>query len=168
MTIFCSNLIAPSIINRYISDIKAMSTMQINVSQLLKEAIGSVRNYEVSGIIDITDNGNGKPIQGEVRLTRTNRSILVNGNLYLTVEVACARCLSLFSCPLVLNIEEEYFPVLDIVSGTPLPSPDEPSSFTIDDHQMIDLTEAARQYAVMAIPMKPLCRNDCPGLQTQP
>ena len=168
MTIFCSNIIATSIINRHISDTNAMSTMQINVSQLLKEAIGSVRNYEVNGIVDIADDNNGKLVQGEVRLTRTNRSILVKGNLYLTVEVSCARCLSLFSCPLVLNIEEEYFPVLDIVSGAPLPSPDEPSSFTIDEHQVLDLTEAARQYAVMAIPMKPLCHNDCPGLQAQP
>jgi len=141
--------------------------MQINVSQLLKEAIGSVRNYEVSGTVDIADSGNGNPVQGEVRLTRTNRSILVKGKLYLTVDVACARCLSLFSYPLVLDIEEEYFPALDIVSGATLPSPDEPSSFTIDEHQVLDLTEAARQYAVTAIPMKPLCRNDCPGLQAQ-
>ena len=141
--------------------------MQINVSQLLKEAIGSVRNYEVSGTVDIADNGNGNPVQGEVRLTRTDRSILVKGKLYLTVDVACARCLSLFSYPLALDIEEEYFPALDIVSGAPLPSPDEPSSFTIDEHHVLDLTEAARQYAVTAIPMKPLCRNDCPGLQTQ-
>ena len=139
----------------------------MNVSQLLKEAIGSVRNYEVSGAVDIADNGNGNPVQGEVRLTRTNRSILVKGKLYLTVDVACARCLSLFSYPLVLDIEEEYFPALDIVSGAPLPSPDEPPSFTIDEHQVLDLTEAARQYAVTAIPMKPLCRNDCPGLQAQ-
>ena len=142
--------------------------MQINVSQLLKEAIGSVRNYEVSGTVDIADNGEGNPVQGEVRLTRTNRSILVKGKLYLTVDVACARCLSLFSYPLVLNIEDEYFPVLDTVSGAPLPSPDEPSSFTIDEYQVLDLTEAARQYTVTAIPMKPLCRNDCPGLQAQP
>jgi uncharacterized protein len=142
--------------------------MQINVSQLLKETIGSVRNYEVSGAVDIADNGNGNPVQGKVRLTRTNRSILVKGRLYLTVDVACARCLSLFGYPLVLDIEEEYFPALDIVSGAPLPSPDEPSSFTIDEHQVLDLTEAARQYAVTAIPMKPLCRNDCPGLQALP
>ncbi len=142
--------------------------MQINVSQLLKEAIGSVRNYEVSGTVDIADNGEGNPVQGEVRLTRTNRSILVKGKLYLTVDVACARCLSLFSYPLVLNIEDEYFPALDTVRGAPLPSPDEPPSFTIDEYQVLDLTEAARQYAVTSIPMKPLCRNDCPGLQAQP
>ena len=140
----------------------------MNVSQLLKEAIGSVRNYEVSGTVDIANNGNGNPVQGEVRLTRTNRSILVKGKLYLTVDIACSRCLNLFGCPLALDIEEEYFPALDIVSGAPLPSPDEPSSFTIDEHQVLDLTEAARQYAVTAIPMKPLCRNDCPGLQALP
>jgi uncharacterized protein len=164
----CGTLIAPSIINRDMSDIDTMDAMQINVSQLLKEAVGSERNYEVSGTIDISDNGIGSTVQGNVRLTRTNRSILVKGKLYLTVEVACARCLNPFACPLVLDIEEEYFPILDTTSGAPLPSPDEPSSFTIDEHQVLDLTEAARQYAVMALPMKPLCRKDCPGLQAKP
>ena len=137
--------------------------MQANISQLLKEPIGSVRDYRVSGTVDLVDNSSS-PVQGEVKLTRTNRSILVKGTLYISVEVTCARCLRLFSCPLVLNIEEEYFPVLDILSGASLPSPDEPGSFTIDEHQVLDLTEAVRQYALMAIPMKPLCREDCAGL----
>jgi uncharacterized protein len=111
------------------------------------------------------NSGHGAQAQGWVRLTRTNRSILVTGKLQLATDVVCARCLSTFVCPLELDIEEEYFPRLDITSGTPLPSPEEPSSFTIDEHQILDLTEAARQYAVMAIPMKPLCRPDCPGLR---
>jgi len=161
----CSNLVAPSIINRDMPGINTMEAMQINVSQLLKETIGSVRNYKVGGTIYINDNGSGSPVQGDVKFTRTNRSILVKGSLYLTVEIACSRCLSLFDCPLTLDIEEEYYPVLDTVSGVTLPSPDEPSSFIIDEHQVLDLNEAARQYAVMAIPMKPLCRDDCPGIQ---
>jgi uncharacterized protein len=139
--------------------------MQINVSQLLKEQVGSTRDYKINGTVDVIDNGISSPVQGEVKLTRTNRSILVKGNLYTTFEATCARCLSLFSCPLVLNIEEEYFPVLDIPSGASLPSPDEPGSFTIDEHQVLDLTEAARQYALMAMPMKPLCHEDCAGPQ---
>jgi uncharacterized protein len=139
--------------------------MQINVSQLLKEQVGSTRDYKINGTVDVIDNGISSPVQGEVKLTRTNRSILVKGNLYTTFEATCARCLSLFSCPLVLNIEEEYFPVLDIPSGASLPSPDEPGSFTIDEHQVLDLTEAVRQYALMAMPMKPLCHEDCAGPQ---
>jgi len=144
-----------------------MDTLQINVSQLLKESIGSVRNYQVSGTVAIADNG-GTPVQGEVNLTRTNRSILVKSKLYLTAEVACARCLKPFGYPLELDIEEEYFPVLD-ADGAPIAAPDdEPGGFTIDEHHVLDLTEAARQYAVMALPMKPLCRQDCAGLQAQP
>jgi uncharacterized protein len=45
-----------------------------------------------------------------------------------------------------------------------LPSPEEPSAFTIDEHHILDLTEGIRQYALMAIPMKPLCNKDCAGL----
>jgi len=138
--------------------------MQINVSQLLKEPIGSTRNYEISGAVDITGDGVGSGAQGEATLTRTNQGILVKGVLHTEVELTCSRCLSLFSCPVTLNIEEEYTPTVDVISGAPLPSLEEPGSFTIDENHVIDLTEAIRQYALLAIPMKPLCREDCAGL----
>lgn len=136
--------------------------MQINVSQQLKASIGSMRDYEVSGIVDIE--GGNNTVRGEVRLTRTDRGILAKGALHTEIELTCSRCLSLFNCPLTLNIEEEYFPTTDILSDAPLPLPDEPGSFTIDEHNILDLTEAIRQYAILAIPMKPLCQEDCAGL----
>lgn len=138
--------------------------IQINVSQLLRVSIGSTQNYEVGETVDITGDGAGSKVQGEVTLTRTNRGILVKGTLHTEVGVTCSRCLSLFPYPLILNIEEEYFPAIDVSSGAPLSLPDEPGSFTINEHHVIDLTEAARQYVLLAIPMKPLCREDCAGL----
>ncbi len=135
--------------------------MRVNVSQQLKTSMGSIRDYEVSEIVNVAS---GKSmVRGEVGLIRTDRGILVRGTLHTEVEVTCSRCLSLFNCPLTLNIEEEYFPITDVVSGASLPSPEEPSCFTIDEHHVIDLTEAIRQYALLAIPMKPLCRGDCAG-----
>ena len=136
--------------------------MQINVSQLLKEAIGSAREYEVNETINVA--GGGCEVQGEVKLVRTDRGIMVKGKLQTVVEVTCSRCLSLFNCPLVLNIEEEYFPTTDVVSGDSLPLPEEPGYFIIDERYVLDLTEATRQYLMLAIPMKPLCREDCAGL----
>lgn len=136
--------------------------MQINVSQLLKESIGSTRDYEVSEAVDITDDNS--LVNGKVKLTHTDRGILVKGTLHTSVEATCSRCLNLFSYPLALNIEEEYFPVTDVVSGNSLPLPDEPGCFTIDEHHVLDLAEAIRQYALLAIPMKTLCRQDCAGL----
>jgi len=136
--------------------------MQINVSQLLKAAIGSSRDYKTSEIVDVA--GDGRMVQGEVSLLRTHRGILVRGVLHTEVELTCSRCLSVFSYPMTLNINEEYIPTVDVVSGAPLPSPEESGSFIIDEHHVIDLTEAIRQYALLCIPMKPLCREDCAGL----
>jgi uncharacterized protein len=136
--------------------------MQIDVSQLLKAPIGESRDHEVTGHINIA--GADSVVRGAVRLTRTDRGILVKATLYTGVEASCSRCLSLFSCPLVLNIEEEYYPTTNIATGAKLLLPEEPGSFTIGEDFVLDLTEAVRQYALLVMPMKPLCRRDCCGL----
>ncbi len=136
--------------------------MRINVSQQLKSSIGSIRNYEVSEVVSIA--GGDSMVEGKVTLVRTDRGILTEATLHTEVEVTCSRCLSLFDYPLTLSIEEEYFPITDVVSGISLSLPEEPGCFTIDEHHVLDLTEAIRQYALLAIPMKPLCGQDCAGL----
>ena len=141
--------------------------MQINVSQLLKEAVGSMQNYELRGIVDITGDGNGSTVNSKVKLTRTNRGILVKTTLATQIKVSCSRCLGLFNYPLELSIEEEYFPILDISSGASLELPDEPSCFTINERHTLDLTEVVRQYGLITIPMKPLCSEDCVGLKAK-
>jgi len=136
--------------------------MRINVSQLLRSTIGTTRNYGASEVISIA--GGDSMVEGKVRLVRTDRGILAKATLHTEVEVTCSRCLSLFNYPLALNIEEEYFPIIDIVNGNSLSLPEESGCFTIDEQHILDLTEAIRQYALLAIPMKPLCREDCAGL----
>jgi uncharacterized protein len=138
--------------------------LEINVSQILKGSIGTEKTVPVSGDAEITGFGKA-PVTGSVKLTRTNRSILVKGTLETSVKTECARCLETYDCPLVLNIEEEYFPITDVNTGVPLPEPEEePEVFVIDEHLILDLSEAVRQYTLMAVPMKPLCRPECPGL----
>jgi len=138
--------------------------VQINVAQLLKGTVGLTKDYEVSGCVDITGNGTECEVYGEVSLMRTDRAILVKGALHTKAEVTCGRCLALFSCPLVLNIEDEYFPTIDVNTGASMFVPDEPGCFTIDEQHVLDLTEAVRQYALLAVPMKPLCGDGCAGL----
>ena len=138
--------------------------MQINVSQLLKEPVGSERDYQLNDTIDIMDNGSSSMVQCNVRLTRTNRSILVKGNFNTEIELACARCLDVFDCPIAVSFEEEYVPASGITGSMFIQQPEEPDTFTINDNNFIDLTEAIRQYSLMALPMKPLCRQNCSGL----
>lgn len=137
--------------------------IQINVSQLLKDPIGSMRNIEVDGIVAVTS-GTASRVWGEVTLTRTDRSLLAKGKLHTDVAITCSRCLSLFERNITFDIEDEYLPVIDILTGRPISLPGETESLTIDEYNVLDLTEAIRQYALLAIPMKPLCRQDCAGL----
>jgi len=141
--------------------------MQINVAQLLRSSVGAKRKYQVSEAVDITGDGKGRLVEGEINLLRTNRSILARVKLQTEVELTCSRCLSIFISPLALAFEEEYIPSIDIDSGVRLPRPEEPGTFVVDEHHIIDLTEAIRQYVEMAIPMKPLCREGCAGLCQQ-
>lgn len=138
--------------------------MEINVSQQLKASIGTLREYDICDELDISGAGTKNLVQGVVTLTRTNRGILVQGKLQTKVTIECSRCLNLFDYPLTINIEEEYFPIIDVNSGSALEIPDEPDIFKIDEHHILDLREAVRQNGLLAIPMKPLCKEDCPGI----
>jgi uncharacterized protein len=138
--------------------------MEINVSQLLKASIGTIREFSMDEPIAILEKDQESHVVGKIKLTKTHRGILSQGMVETTVPLECSRCLKAFKSKLTVNIEEEYFPSLDINSGTALEQPDDPGSFIIDEHHILDLSEAIRQNALLAIPMKPLCREDCLGL----
>lgn len=138
--------------------------MEMNVSQLLRDPIGSTRDYRIDEVADVNGDGKSHKIQGECNLLRIQRSILVKCTLSTEVDLTCSRCLGRFRHPLKINFEEEFLPTIDATSGTPLPPPDDAGAFTIDENHILDLTEAVRQYSLMAIPIKALCNQDCAGL----
>jgi uncharacterized protein len=138
--------------------------MQINVSQLLQEPIGSTREHEINAEAEIIGDGNTYDVRGTCRLMKTQRSVLIKCALDAEVELTCNRCLSSFRHPLKIKFEEEYVPTVDINSGVTLPPPEDAGSFIIDERHNIDLSEAVRQYSLMAVPMKALCDEDCAGL----
>jgi uncharacterized protein len=138
--------------------------MDMNVSQLLRDPIGSTREYKIDETIDILGDGKSHKIQGKCNLLRLQTSLLVKCALNTEVELTCSRCLSKFRYPLKIKFEEEFLPTIDILSGTPLPPSEESGAFTIDEQHILDLTEAVRQYSLLAIPMKTLCKKDCAGL----
>ena len=136
--------------------------MQTNVAQLLKAPVGSIRTLPIDDTLE--ESGTEYLVQGELTLIRTNNSILVDGRLETQTHITCSRCLKPFILKIPLKIQEEFFPTIDIITDMKLPEPEEPGSFTIDEHHILDLTEAIRQYIITAMPMKPLCREECAGL----
>jgi len=140
--------------------------MQINVAQLLKQAAGASRSYKIDATLSFEELAEYH-FQGEVELIRTEKRILVRGVFSGKSSLMGSRCLTFFDYPLTFKIEEEFFPSIDVISGIPLPLADDSTAFTVDEHHVLDLSEAIRQYGLLAVPMKPLCRPDCAGLCPQ-
>lgn len=134
----------------------------VNVAQLLKEPVGSSRSYVIDATIHEEVEG---PVKGSVKLIHTSRGILIQGALAVEVELACSRCLNTFSYHLDFTAEEEFLPTIDVCSGLPLSLEEKSDEFTIDNKNILDLGELIRQYALLNLPMKPLCRPDCSGIK---
>ncbi|MDO8491685.1 MAG: DUF177 domain-containing protein [Dehalococcoidia bacterium] len=134
--------------------------MNVNVAQQLKEPVGSVRRYPVDEPLP-PDN---HLLTGELTFLRTGGGILVNGTLHTAVECVCSRCLEPFDCELTFQIEEEYFPQIDVLTGMPQPVPEEAQDFIVGPDHILDLADAFRQNVLLATPMKTICKPDCAGL----
>ncbi len=143
--------------------------MLYNVAQLLKASVGTsfqadIHEENIQFDDDFKVLG---PVTGHVRMRRTNQGLLVDGWVDLTLELSCTRCLKTFEQPMHVTFEELFLPTVDVVTGLALPPIDEEEAFPIDDHHLLDLTEAVRQHVLLALPMVTVCREDCAGLCPQ-
>lgn len=138
------------------------------VSGLLGEPAGSVRDYEIAGAE--VDAGDAlrltQPVDGDVRLLRTNRGLVVEAHLTTALAGECARCLRPLVTRVDLRIDEEVLPSIDLVSGLPV-APEEGEDLEtprLTDHHELELRPLVAEAISLAEPIAPLCEPDCPGL----
>lgn len=142
--------------------------LQFNVAQLLKEGTGGFRSYDLKA--DISDELNKEvtlvePLVGHIKMLRTGQDILVTGVLQTTVEKSCGRCLTSFATPITIELEEEFYPTTNILTGVALPPPAEADEANrIDEHHILDLSEVVRQEILVISDAILYCRPDCKGL----
>jgi DUF177 domain-containing protein len=138
-----------------------------NVAGLLQEPPGATREIAVRDryLAVGADVELAGPVDGVLRLQRTNRGILLRGSVDAPVRRTCARCLEPYVETVSLRLAEEYLPSVDPQRGVPLPppAPDE-ETLAIDAQHQIDLTPVLHDELALSEPMHPLCRPDCPGL----
>jgi len=134
----------------------------INVAQLLKEPIGSTQSHDVSGMICEDVEGF---VEGEAKVIHISRGVLVQCKLTAEVKLICSRCLDTFLCPISFTAEEEFLPISDVSGDLAISSVEQSEGFTINNKNILDLSELIRQYMLLNLPMKPLCRPDCPGMK---
>ena len=138
--------------------------MYFNVSQLLREPSGSVRRFDVSEGIQALDGAQTLTLEGFVNLLRTDRGVWVSAELKSRARCECSRCLEGYEQAVAVRVEEEFFPLIDSVSGAVVDVPQGVEGFRIDNNHILHLDEALGEYIALSIPMKPVCSDNCVGL----
>jgi uncharacterized protein len=143
-----------------------------NVAQLLKERVGSTRKLDVNTeTLALYEDGDEEldahDLEGTVKVTKLSEGVLVQGDVKAHVHVQCSRCLTDIDLPVEAQLEEQFRPTVDVETGRAVQRQsyeEDDSAFDIDPNHMMDLTEPVRQALLVAMDMRPLCREDCSGL----
>ncbi len=143
--------------------------MQFNVSGLLKGPIGAIREYDFEERVlqHLTDEADLiQPLLGHVRLMRTREGILAIGRVHTRAQMVCSRCLAPAYYDLDIDVEEEFYPTVEVYTGAILPWQEmtDDRALLIDARHILDMTEVVRQDLIISLPMQPLCSEDCKGL----
>lgn len=136
------------------------------LASLLAEPAGSERRYDINGAtIRLADDlRQTEPIEGRLKVDRTNRGVVVDAALRTAIAGACARCLRDIEVPLEVEIHEEVLPSVDFATGRALDQSAEPEVARLTDHHELDLATLAAEAISLAEPIAPLCEASCPGL----
>ena len=145
--------------------------LTFNVSGLLAEPPGSVREYRVDDV-DV-EPGEGlvltRPVSGGIRLLRTNRGLVVESDLRTALDGVCARCLRPAVTPVHVVLAEEVLPTIDLASGAAveLEEGEDPETPRLTDHHELELRPLIAEAVSLQEPIAPLCERGCPGLCEQ-
>lgn len=113
----------------------------------------------------------GSDLVLDLRLESVVEGVLVSGTVSGRVEGECSRCLDPITDEVTVDLSELYvYPETDARGRVIRPEPGDLGQ--VDDEltlegDLLDLEPTVRDEVVLALPLAPLCRDDCPGLCSQ-
>lgn len=127
--------------------------MRVDVKDILIEDTGFSRDYTFIGETPELDEVTlVDEVEGEVTVTKLEESNLqAEGRFRTRIELECHRCLNTFEKSVEHNFSRTY---------AKKPIEDE---LPIEDKQ-IDIAYAIRDEILVRLPIKLLCKDDCPGV----
>ena len=129
---------------------------RLNVGFIIHEDVGSDFEFPFDfEKIKVGDDLELRNFNGLVKIGRTPQGLLVAGKLRGETTLDCVRCLKSFNHPLGWDMTELYAFNDKSISD---------SGLIIPEDAQIDLEPLMREYALLEVPINPICRPDCKGL----
>jgi uncharacterized protein len=100
----------------------------------------------------------GAPLELELRLESVMEGVLVSGTVSAPLTGECGRCLDPVAGFLDVDVQQLF-----VYADASAPDDDDDELGVVEDDRL-DLEPAVRDAIVLALPLSPHCREDCPGL----
>jgi uncharacterized protein len=107
------------------------------------------------------------PAELEFDIQKDKDKFRVVGRVRTELELTCSRCIETYRFPIDAEFDQRYLPssAASTEAESEVEGDDLETSYYTDDQ--IDLSQLMREQFYLALPMKPLCREDCKGLCAQ-
>ena len=86
------------------------------------------------------------------------------GGVQTTLELPCSRCLEAFTWPVDASFDLRYQPHARNTGEGEREIEEDDLTTAFYENETIDLGQLMREQFYLAVPMKPLCRDECKGL----
>lgn len=106
--------------------------------------------------LDVVGVPAGTDLELQLRLESVVEGLLVSGTVRAHAVGECVRCLD----PVELDVE---LPVQELYAYPDASSAEDEDVQRLEE-DLLDLTGVVRDGVVLALPLQPVCRDDCPGL----
>jgi len=147
---------------------------KLNTHELARRA-GEMKEYELDievpekvGV-DLLSVPVGEVIEVDARLESVTEGVLLTAEIFAIAKGECTRCLDPVEIEIERTIQELYYYAQKIERPKKKKKLDEENDFGEEDELMMDgdimdLEPPIRDAIVLALPINPVCRVDCPGL----
>jgi uncharacterized protein len=107
------------------------------------------------------------PVRVEMEIHKDKDRFRLEGTARTELELGCSRCLEPFRMPVDAAFDLQYLPATEGAGAGEREVSEEDLDTSVYRDDRIDLDEVLREQFYLALPMKPLCREDCAGLCPQ-
>ncbi|MGV9423505.1 YceD family protein [Streptomyces sp. NPDC003656] len=133
--------------------------------QRLTREVDAPRDLGIEGVIGVPE---GAPLELDLRLESVMEGVLVTGTARASAKGECVRCLEPVGLELEADFQEMFsYPDADdrgrVIAEPGDDAEDDEDRLYIEDG-LIDLEPVLRDAVVLALPMQPVCQDDCAGL----
>jgi len=142
--------------------------MQLDLTRY-RQALGHFsRTFEPA---DVAEPGDAYRIVAPVALDfdihKDKEKFRLEGRVRTELELPCSRCLEPFRLPVDAAFDLRFLPATAMATEQERELQDEDVETSYYRNDQIDLNELMREQFYLALPMKPLCGEDCKGLCPQ-